>query len=223
MDLNKGHRDRLRQRFMIDFGESMPDYEILELLLMNCIARCDVKPIAKRLLTEFGSISAVFGADVKLLQSVQGVGEQTAVMIKVIQRSTHLVIKKEIHNTNILNSWDKLIEYCYVYMAHSPIEQFRVVYLNSRNRVIRDEEQTRGTVNETSIYPREVIKRALDLNATAIILVHNHPSGDTTPSKADIRMTHEVIEAGLAMKVKVHDHVIITKEGYASLKNMGLI
>ena len=219
----KGHRERLRERFLKDLGASMPDYEIIELLLMAVIARRDVKPIAKDLLKTFGTVSGIFGASADDLMKVKGIGEQTAVLFKLIQRSTAIVTKSEIMNTNILNSWDKLIEYCTVYMAHSPVEQFRVIFLNSRNRIITDEEQTRGTVNETSIYPREVIKRALDLNAVAVILVHNHPSGNPTPSQADITMTHAVVEAGLPLNIRVHDHIIIGKEDIISFKTAGLL
>ena len=222
-DMNKGHRQRLRERFISDLGENMPDYEVIELLLMTSIARKDVKPIAKALLTEFGTVSGIFGADIDAIMAVDGVGQSTAVMFKLVQRATSIVLKQEIMNTNILNNWDKLIEYCMVYMAHSTVEQFRVIFLTSRNRIIADEEQSRGTINETSIYPREVIKRALSLNATAVILVHNHPSGNPSPSQEDIHMTHEVMEAGATLNIKVHDHIIIGKEDIVSFKTAGLI
>ena len=222
-DMNKGHRQRLRERFISDLGENMPDYEIVELLLMTNIARKDVKPIAKALLKEFGTVSGIFGADIDAIMAVEGVGQSTAVMFKLVQRATSIVLKQEIMNSNILNTWDKLMEYCMVYMAHSSVEQFRVIFLSSRNRVIADEEQSRGTINETSIYPREVIKRALSLNATAVILIHNHPSGNPSPSDADIRMTYEVMEAGMTLNIKVHDHIIIGKEDTFSFKTAGLI
>ena len=219
----KGHRNRLKQKFVKDNGSSLADYEILELILTYAIPRKDVKPIAKDLLKTFGDISAVFGAEVSDLTKVDGVGLESATLIKVIQASSGLVAKTEMKKGHILSTWDKLIEYCTIHMAHKKVEQFRIIFLDSRNRIICDEEQTKGSVNTTSIYPREIAKRALDLNATAIIMVHNHPSGDPKPSQADIDMTNQVKDALINLDITLHDHLIIAKEDIVSFKTLGLL
>ena len=219
----QGHRERLRQRFVKDMGASMADYELLELVLMYSIYRKDVKPIAKSLLKEFGNISAVIGVDIEELMKVKGVGKETATLIKLLQTIAGLAAKTEMRKSHILSTWDKLIEYCTIHMAHKSIEQFRVIFLDTRNRIICDEEQTKGSVNQTSIYPREVAKRALSLNATAVILVHNHPSGDPKPSQADIDMTNKVDVVLQSLDIKLHDHLIIGKEDIISFKSAGLL
>lgn len=219
----QGHRQRLKQRFLKDLGETVPDYEILEMVLTYAISRRDVKPIAKDLIKKFGDVSSVIGADINELTKVDGVGMETATLIKLLQKTASLAAKTEMKKGHILSTWDKLIEYCTIHMAHKSVEQFRVIFLDTRNKIICDEEQTKGSINQTSIYPREVAKRALDLNATAVILVHNHPSGDPSPSQADIDMTNAVNDALAPLGIKLHDHLIIGKENIISFKTTGLL
>lgn len=218
-----GHRNRLKQRFTQGQGDGMQDYEILELVLTYAIPRQDVKPIAKALLKEFKTIPALIGADTYKLTKIKGVGMNTAILIKAIQRMAILGAKTELTKGHILNNWDKLIEYCTLHMGHSPIEEFRVVFLNTRNRVILDEVQTRGTINETGIYPREIVRRAIEIGASSIILVHNHPSGDATPSRADIEMTKQVQDTCNVLNIRLHDHIIIGKENVVSFKSLYLL
>lgn len=218
-----GHRDRLRQRFRENGDTALADYEILELLLFRLIPRRDTKPIAKALLDRFGTLAGVFGADLKLLQEVKGIGETVAVDLKLMSAIAHRMLKSEIKGKKILSSWSSVIEYCHAAMAYETREQFRILFLDKRNALIADEVQQRGTIDHTPVYPREVVKRALDLSATAIILVHNHPSGDPTPSRADIDMTKMIIDTAKPLGVTVHDHIIIGKEGHASLKGLRLI
>ncbi len=218
-----GHRQRLRHRFLDAMGDGLADYEILELLLQYAIPRRDVKPIAKSLIAQFGSIRGVMGASLTSLTKIDGIGENTAVLLKVAHKAVVLASKQEIQNTHILGTWDKVIEYCTLHMAYTDTEQFRVIFLNSRNRIIVDEVQTTGSINETAIYPREVVKRALELGAVSVIMVHNHPSGDATPSQADIDMTYQVKDACATVNIKVHDHIVISKENVASFKTLGIL
>lgn len=218
-----GHRQRLRQRFVATGGDGMPDYEILELLLSQAIPRTDVKPVAKALLTRFGSMGEVMSASLADLQEVKGVGEAAAVALKVVQAAGLRLAHQHVLNKNVIGSWDSLIDYCKAAMGYEKIEQLRVLFLDRKNILIADEVQQRGTVDHTPLYPRQVLKRALDLNASALILVHNHPSGDPTPSRDDIEMTKEVRDAADKLGIALHDHVIIGKNTHASFKSMGLL
>ncbi|MEQ8479025.1 MAG: DNA repair protein RadC [Hoeflea sp.] len=218
-----GHRDRLRQRFRETGDRALADYELLELLLFRLIPRRDTKPIAKALLARFGSLPEVFGAPVHLLTEVAGVGESVASDLKLVAAIAHRMLKGELKGRQVLGSWSSVIEYCRAAMAFEAREQFRILFLDKKNALIADEIQQTGTVDHTPVYPREVVKRALELSATAIILVHNHPSGDPTPSRADIEMTKLIIDTARPLGITVHDHIIIGKDGHASLKGLKLI
>ena len=218
-----GHRDRLRGRFIRSGTGAFEDYELLELALFSAIPRRDVKPLAKQLLVRFGSMGGVLGATVDDLQTVKGISENTAVFIKTIHALQLGTLSEEIKEKPILTSWQKLIDYCHAAMAHEKREHFRVLFLNKKNQLIADEVQQVGTIDHVPVYPREVVKHALDLGATAMILVHNHPSGDPAPSDGDITMTRELVKAAKAMDVMVHDHIIIGKSGHTSFKAMGLM
>ncbi|MER2604775.1 MAG: DNA repair protein RadC, partial [Siculibacillus sp.] len=218
-----GHRDRLRERFAQSGGEGLPDYELLELLLFRLIPRADTKPVAKALLARFGTLGEVLGAPPALLQEVKGVGAAVALDLKVIAASARRMVKSEIREREILSSWSQVLDYCRAAMAFEEREQFRILFLDKRNALIADEVQQTGTVDHTPVYPREVIRRALELSSTAIVLVHNHPSGDPTPSRADIDMTKTIIDAGKGLGIVVHDHLIIGKKGFASMKGLKLI
>ncbi len=218
-----GHRDRLRTRFRESGDGALADYEILELLLFRFILRRDTKPMAKALLKKFGTLSGVFGATPALLQEVKGIGEAVALDLKLISAVAQRTLKSEIRNKTVLASWSSVIQYCHAAMAHEPREQFRILFLDKRNTLIADEVQGHGTVDHTPVYPREVVRRALELSSTAIILVHNHPSGDPTPSRADIDMTKTIVETARPLGITVHDHIIIGKDGHASLKGLRLM
>ncbi|MBR2692209.1 MAG: DNA repair protein RadC [Aquamicrobium sp.] len=218
-----GHRERLRERFASAGHGALPDYELLELLLFRFVPRTDTKPIAKALLARFGTLAEVLGAPTGLLQEVKGVGPAVALDLKVIAAVTHRSLRSEVTGRESLSSWQQLLDYCRAAMAFESREQFRILFLDKKNMLIADEVQQTGTVDHTPVYPREVMKRALELSATAIILVHNHPSGDPTPSRADIDMTKEIVEAGKRLGITVHDHLIIGKKGHASMKGLLLI
>ena len=218
-----GHRDRLRARFRESGANALADYEILELLLFRLIPRRDTKPIAKALIERFGSLGGVFGAPAELLQEVPGIGETVAFDLKLMSALAQRSLKSSLKDRPILGSWSSVIDYCNAAMAHETREQFRILFLDKRNKLIADEIQGIGTIDHTPVYPREVIKRALELSATAIILVHNHPSGDPTPSRADIDMTHMIINSAKPLGITVHDHIIIGKDGYVSFKGLKLI
>ncbi|MGJ8570937.1 MAG: RadC family protein [Hoeflea sp.] len=218
-----GHRDRLRQRFRDSGDRALADYELLELVLFRLIPRRDTKPIAKALLTRFGSLPEVLGAPAHLLTEVKGVGDSVATDLKLVASIAHRMLKGELSGRQVLASWSSVIEYCRAAMAFEAREQFRVLFLDKKNALIADEVQQTGTVDHTPVYPREVVKRALELSATAIILVHNHPSGDPTPSRADIEMTKLIIDTARPLGITVHDHIIIGKDGHASLKGLKLI
>ncbi len=221
--LHAGHRDRLRERFLKTGGEGLPDYELLEMILFAAIPRRDVKPLAKLLLNTFGGLAGVMGASLSDLQKVKGLSENSAVLLKVVNAINVRVLKNGIDKKPVLASWQKLLDYCHVAMAHEMREHFRVLFLNRKNQLIADEVQQVGTVDHTPVYPREIVKRALELGATAVILVHNHPSGDPTPSDSDIAMTEEVIRAAGALDILVHDHIIISQGGHISFKSLGLL
>ncbi len=218
-----GHRQRLKDRFMRDAGASMPDYEMLELILFMAKPRADVKPLAKALLQRFGSFAEVIAADPKELVEVKGVRESIVIALKTIQAAAIRLAREQVINRPVISSWQKLLDYCRAGMAYAKKEQFRVLFLDRKNVLIADEVQHTGTVDHAPVYPREVMKRALDLGASAIIMVHNHPSGDPTPSKGDVEMTKEVREAGEKLGIALHDHLIIGRRGHASFKSLGLL
>ena len=218
-----GHRERLRQRFMNGGADAIPDYELLELVLFNAMQRRDVKPIAKALINQFGGFAEVISAPPERLKEVAGVGERTVIELKLVHAAALRLAQGQIKNRQVLTSWSALMDYCRSSMAFNEREQFRIIFLDRKNKILADEVQQEGTVDHTPVYPREVIKRALELNSTAIILVHNHPSGDPTPSRADIDMTAKIVEAADKLGITVHDHVIIGREGHASLKQLGVM
>jgi DNA repair protein RadC len=218
-----GHRERLRNRFRENGDTALAGYELLELLLFRLIPRRDTKPIAKALIERFGSLAGVFGAPTSLLREVTGVGEAVALDLKLISTVAHRTLKSELRGKQVLSSWSSVIQYCQAAMAHETREQFRILFLDKRNALIADEVQGLGTVDHTPVYPREVVKRALELSATALILVHNHPSGDPTPSRADIDMTKMIIDTAKPLGITVHDHIIVGKDGHTSLKGLRLI
>jgi DNA repair protein RadC len=224
VDLKAGHRDRVRERFKKVGGEAFTDAELLEAVLHLAVPRKDTKDLAKLLLKRFGSFSAVLSAPPSQLAEFKGLGVPTITNLKLIQsaaqRFAHDKVDRELP---ILSSWSSLIDYCRAAMAFEDIEQFRILFLDKKNRLIADEVQQRGTVDHTPVYPREVIKRTLELSATALILVHNHPSGDPSPSTADVQMTRQIIDVAKPLGVTVHDHIIIGKSGHASMKGLKLI
>ena len=218
-----GHRQRLRDRFLAVGGEKMPDYELLELVLMLAIPRTDVKPLAKDLIRQFGSFAGVISADPAALARVKGVKETTVAALKVIEAAAVRLARAEVSEKPLIGSWNALLDYCRTSMARGSVEQFRILFLDRKNRLIADEVQQTGTVDHTPVYPREILKRALEHGASALILVHNHPSGDPTPSRADIDITREVQKAAQALGVQVHDHLIIGRSGHTSFKSQGLL
>lgn len=218
-----GHRERMRQRFRAHGEATLQDYELLELLLYSVLPRQDTKPIAKALLKRFGSFSAVLAAPRERLKEIKGVGERVADTIKISQAAALRFTRGEVDARQPLSSWSKVVDYIHAAMAFSEIEEFRILFLDKRNGLIADEVQQRGTVDHTPVYPREVIRRALELQSTAIILVHNHPSGDPTPSQADVRMTRQIVDIAKPLGVEVHDHIIVGREGQVSFRGLQLI
>jgi DNA repair protein RadC len=218
-----GHRERLRERFYGAGPDALSDYELLEMALFPALPRRDTKPLAKALLKRFGSFAEVLHAPVARLREVDGIKDASINQIKLLAAATSRVAKGEIKRSIALSSWNDVIGYCRSSMAFADKEQFRLLFLDKRNQLIADEVQQTGTVDHTPVYPREVIKRALELSATALILVHNHPSGDPTPSQADIQMTKAIVDIATPLGISVHDHIIVGKNGHASLKGMRLI
>jgi DNA repair protein RadC len=218
-----GHRERLKARFQDAGADALADYELLELILFQALPRRDTKPLAKALLARFGSFSEVLAAPAGRLREVDGVGDGVVHHLKVVQAAARRFARDPIRSKPILASWAAVIDYCRAAMAYEAIEQFRILFLDKKNRLIADEVQQSGTVDHTPVYPREVVKRALELSATALILVHNHPSGDPTPSGADIQMTKSVIDIAQPLGISVHDHIIVGKDGHASLKGLKVI
>ena len=218
-----GHRDRLRERFSQGGADAMPDYELLELVLFRAIPRRDTKPIAKALITRFGTFGDVLAAPAARLKEITGVGDMVVFEMKLIQAASLRLARNTVLSKPALTSWTALIEYCTAAMAYDEREQFRLLFLDRKNVLIADEVQQRGTVDHTPVYPREVVKRALELSASAIILVHNHPSGDPTPSPADIEMTRQIVDAASKLTITVHDHIIIGRTGHTSFKALNLI
>lgn len=218
-----GHRSRLRERFLTSGQASLADYEMLELVLFRAIPQRDVKPVAKRLLETFGDFNAVVSASAARLSGIPGVGPAVVCELKVVEAAAHRLARSRVMNKHVLSSWSSLMAYCKTKMAHSETEQFRILFLDRKNILMADEEQARGTVDHVPVYPREVVKRALELNASAIILVHNHPSGDPTPSRADIDMTRQIEQAAQAVGIVLHDHVIVGKQEDTSFRSQGLL
>lgn len=219
----KGHRDRLRKRFLDSGPDSFPDYELLELLLFYSVERVDVKPLAKRLIATFGSLGGVLAASPEQLLRHERVSERTIVHLKAMREASVRLLKEQVSDRPVVSSWQQLLDYCRVAMADEATERFRLLFLDRKNRLIRDEVQQQGTVDHTPVYPREVIKRALDLGASALIMVHNHPSGDPTPSQADIAMTRDIQDIGAKLGITLHDHVIVAKGGTRSFRALGLL
>lgn len=220
-----GHRARLRDRFLNGGGKSMADYELLELLLTYAIPRRDVKPIAKDIVRKFGSLAGAAKASVPQLVEVNGVKENTAVLLKVIQEAARRFSWAELSATDapVISNWDAMIDYCRTEMSHLDIEEFRIIFLDVKFRVIGEEVMQRGTINQVAIHPREVLKMAMEKKASALILVHNHPSGDVKPSRADVEITKQIKQALEAINISLLDHIIISKYDYASLKSLQVI
>lgn len=218
-----GHRERLRERFRTAGADALSDYELLELVLFRALPRRDVKPLAKTLIGKFGSFAEVVHAPESRLKEVSGLGESAITEIKLIAATANRVAKGRVKQRTVLSSWSAVIEYCRSAMAFADKEQFRILFLDKKNQLIADEVQQVGTVDHTPVYPREVLKRALELSASAIVLVHNHPSGDPTPSGADIQMTKAIIDIAGPLGIAVHDHIVVGKNGHASMKGLRLI
>src|ERR1700674_4041864 len=222
-DQRSGHRQRLKDRFATAGPEALPDYELLELVLFNAIPRRDTKPVAKRLIERFGSFAEKINAPPQRLKEVKGVGDAAIVQLKLVRAAALRPIAGGIMQRPVLTSWTAVLDYCRAAMGFEAREQFRILFLDKKNRLIADEVQQRGTVDHTPVYVREIVKRSLELSASAIILVHNHPSGDPPPPRADIDMTRQIVEAAKPLGVAIHDHIIVGKQGHASFKGLKLI
>lgn len=218
-----GHRQRLRERFIQGGADALPDYELLEMILFRAIPRRDTKPLAKDLLKRFGGFNEVITAPMARLIEVPGVSEGVATELKLVQAASLRLAKSKVMGRPAISSWSSLVDYCTAAMAYETTEQFRILFLDRKNILIADEVQSRGTIDHTPVYTREVVKRALDLGASAIILVHNHPSGDPTPSRADVDMTKKIEDAAKPVGVALHDHLIIGKGNHTSLRQLGLL
>ena len=219
----RDHRKRLRTRFLAGGALAVPDYELLELVLFRAIPRQDVKPLARALLDRFGDFNGVLAASVAQLTAVPGAGEAVALELKIVEAAAHRLARSRVMQRHVISSWQAIVDYCHTVMAHRDTEQFRILFLDIKNVLIADEEQAKGTIDHVPVYPLEVVKRALELNAAAIILVHNHPSGDPTPSQADIEMTARIANAAHALDIQVHDHLIIGKSRELSFRSEGLL
>ncbi|MFV2001585.1 MAG: DNA repair protein RadC [Paracoccaceae bacterium] len=219
----RDHRKRLRERFLNGGADAMPDYELLELVLFRAIARVDVKPLARQLLETFGDFNRVLSASRERLCEVPGVGDAVAQELKIVVAASNRLARARVMQTHVISGWDAILDYCHTTMAHRETEQFRILFLDRKNVLIADEEQAHGTVDHVPVYPREVVKRALELNASAFILVHNHPSGDPTPSDADISMTAQINAAAQALGLTLHDHLIVGKSRELSFRSKGYL
>ena len=218
-----GHRQRLRQRFLDAGPASLADYELLELILFGANPRGDTKPLAKALLKRFGDLNGVLAAEPARLMEIKGVKEAAVTTLKATHAAGLRMLRGQVLNRPAISSWDALVDYCQAAMGHATVEEFRILFLDRKNQLIADEVQQRGTVDHAPVYPREVVRRALDLSATALILVHNHPSGDPTPSRADVEMTQQVVAAAKPLGIVVHDHLVIGRDRHASFKALGLL
>ena len=218
-----GHRDRLKQKLLESDGEALADYELLEAVLFRALPRIDTKPIAKELLQRFGSFAEVINASDGELRKIKFIKDAAIYEFALIKASTKRLLKSDVVERPVLTSWIKVLDHCRAAMAFEPREQFRILFLDKRNRLILDEVQQTGTIDHTPVYVREICRRALEVNATALILAHNHPSGDPTPSRGDIEMTKEIVRVARGLGISVHDHIILAKEGHASFKGLGLI
>ncbi|MEQ9146407.1 MAG: DNA repair protein RadC [Parvibaculaceae bacterium] len=218
-----GHRQRLRERFAKAGADGLADYELMELVLFRAIPRRDIKPLAKDLIARFGSFGAVLSADPARLREISGVSDAVISELKIVQAAALKLAQSQILDRPAISSWAALLDYCNASMAYNTTEQFRILFLDRKNILIADEVQQKGTIDHTPVYPREVVKRALELGASSIILVHNHPSGDPTPSQADIDMTRQIVDSARPLGVSVHDHLVIGKGNHASFKSLGLI
>jgi DNA repair protein RadC len=221
--LHAGHRQRLRQRFNKGGADALPDYELLELLLFRALPRRDTKALAKRLIARFGSFAEVLAAPERRLKEVEDVGDAVVTELKLVRAAALRLMRSQIMQRPALSSWNEVLDYLRAAQSHEHREQFRVLFLDKRNHLIADEVQQQGTVDHTPVYVREVVKRALELSATAIVLVHNHPSGDPAPSRVDVDMTKQIVAAAGSMGIAVHDHIIVGREGHASMKALRLI
>jgi len=217
-----GHRERLRQRLIAGGADNLPDYELVEVILFASNPRGDVKPLAKDLLNRFGGFAELLSADAETLAGA-GLGLAGVAALKSVREAALRLMRSELLQRPVVGSWDKLIDYCTAHIAHGRIEEFHILFLNRKNVLIKHEQQQRGTIDHTPVYPREVVKRALELQASALILVHNHPSGDPTPSKADIAVTRDIVKAAAPLGVTVHDHLIIGRGRHTSLRDLGLL
>ena len=218
-----GHRERLRRRFREAGADALPDYELLELILFRAVPRRDTKPLAKAILAQFGTFAEALNAPEERLKEVPGLGEAAITEIKLVRAAALRLVRGEVLERPVLASWSQVLDYCRASMGFEAKEQFRILFLDKRNQIIADEVQQKGTVDHTPVYVREVVKRALELSATAIVLVHNHPSGDPTPSRADIEMTKQIVSSAKNLGIVVHDHIIVGKQGHASFRGLGLI
>jgi DNA repair protein RadC len=218
-----GHRERLRERFLSGGANALPDYELLELVLFAAIPRRDVKPLAKALLAKFGSFADVIAAPRERLMELDGIGENVVAQLKIVEAAALRLSRTKVLGRPALSSWSALIDYCTAAMSRASHEEFRILFLDRKNALIADEVQGQGTVDHTPVYPREIVKRALELAGSSFILVHNHPSGDPTPSKADIDMTREIAKAAAALRISVHDHIVVARGGSLSFKSLGLL
>ena len=221
--LHAGHRDRLRARFNLAGEAGVADYELLELILFRAIPRRDVKPLAKTMMARFGSFAETIAARPERLREIPGLGEAAITDLKIVEAAARRLTRGAVRVRPTLGSWAEVLDYCRAARAFNEQEEFRILFLDKRNMLIGDEVQGRGTVDHTPVYPREVVRRALELGATALVLVHNHPSGDPTPSTADIRMTHEIIAIAKPMGIAIHDHLIVGRHGHSSLKALKFI
>ena len=220
---HRGHRDRLRDRFARAGPDALADYELLELFLFRSIPRRDVKPIAKALLARFGDLGRVCAAEIAALAEIDGISERVALDLKLMHAAAVRIAKEQVSGRVVISSWSALLDYLRTALQHGATEEVRVLFLDKKNRLLADEFQARGTVDHAPVYPREIVKRALALDASALILVHNHPSGDPTPSAADIEMTKRLAEAARPFDIVLHDHLVVGRDNTASFKALGLI